>query len=372
MNQRERIRLGIIGLGVISQAVHLPNLRRLTDLFEIRHVCDLSAQLAATIGSEAGASVRYGTDAAELIADPEVDAVLICTPGAHSELARRALEAGKHVLAEKPYAYDGEVARDDARFAASRGLVLQVGYMKMYEPVLPAARRALQEIGPVHLARMTVLHPSDERQLAGLSLRSFGDADPAALAAATAANRAEVAAVLSGTPRADPVLFRNVLHGSVCHQMSVLRALFPELVDAITVTHARREPVPARTDEPPKLQVLGAVGDQTQWSLSWNWLTDFPAYQEYLEVYGGRGSLRVDFPGPYEPGRPASLTTTVGSAEGARTSGVRPGPPDAFELELRAFAAAVADGASVLSDAYGAAVDADVLGMLAWILPDPD
>jgi len=353
------IRLGIVGLGLIAQSVHLPNLAALRERFEIVHVCDLSAGLAASIAEDLG-GVRHGTDAERLVTDSDVDAVLICTPGAHSALARTALEAGKHVFAEKPYAYDPAVAARDAAYAEEHGLVLQVGYMKMYEPAVSEARARLAELGTVRVVRMTVLHPSDERQTTGLALKRFDDVAPARLEEALAANRSEVAEALEPFPGVDPVLFRNVLHGSVCHQASVLRALFPD--GSPTLVAVDEDAPGSERVEPPKLQVLGRVADGVQWSLSWNWLTDYPAYSEWVEIYGDRGSMTIRFPGPYDGPASAELTVAAVAADGGvDTATWRPAGPTAFERELREFWESIRTGAAVRSDARGAAADARLL-----------
>lgn len=360
------IGLGLIGLGLITQTVHLPNLARMTDLYDVVNVCDLSSRWAQKLAHRLGPRVRHSQAADELLADDRVEAVLICTPGAHSALAGRAMAAGKHVFAEKPYAYDPTVAAADARSATDAGLVLQVGYMKMYEPAITEARSAFDRIGPLHAVRMTVLHPSDARQVRGIHHEVT--APPAELvAAATAENRAEVAAALGDDPTIDPVLFRNVLHGSLCHQTAVLRALFPGEVASVAFAQrdrARRGDaggeVP-RAGEPPKLQIGGRIGDGVQWCVSWNWLTDYPEYEEYVEILGSRGQVRLDFPAPYGGSRTASSTVKRSTPDGVEVRTWRPDGPSAFELELRAFWESVRQGAPVLSDARGAAQDARLL-----------
>lgn len=360
------IRLGIIGLGLITQSVHLPSLLGpLRRQFRVVNVCDLSPDLASAIGAELG--VRHGSDAAVVIADPDVDAVLICTPGAHSVIARQALEAGKHVFAEKPYSYDPEIAERDAAYARDQGLVLQVGYMKMYEPAIAEARARMEEIGPLRLVRMTVLHPSDERQTEDLPIKRFSDVPQATLDAARAQNQAEVKAAISNQPGVDPVLFRNVLHGSVCHQTAVLRALFPDASSTALMAHQDR-PGPER-DEPPKLQVVGRIENGPDWSLSWNWLTHFPEYQEWVEIYGDRGSLRIDLPPPYKKGQLATLTTTIVGPRGETLveRWERMGS-NAFARELEAFGVSISSGANILSDAIGAGQDAQLLRDIAALL----
>src|SRR5437868_7801436 len=149
------MRLGVIGLGLIAQAVHLQNLQSLRELYELVHVCDLSPTLAAQVAAEYGGPVRHSTDPADVLADPEVEAVLLLTPGTHADLTRRALLAGKHVLAEKPFAPTAEEALELDALAAHLDLVLQVAYMKMYDPIMARAAAELAGIGTPRVVRVT-------------------------------------------------------------------------------------------------------------------------------------------------------------------------------------------------------------------------
>ncbi|MPY72501.1 MAG: gfo/Idh/MocA family oxidoreductase, partial [Alphaproteobacteria bacterium] len=104
MTDTTPLHIGVVGLGLISQTVHLQNLHQARERLPLAHVCDLSPSLAAQVAADWGVP-RWSTDVAELLADPCVDAVLLATPGSHAQLARQALSAGKHVLAEKPFAH---------------------------------------------------------------------------------------------------------------------------------------------------------------------------------------------------------------------------------------------------------------------------
>jgi predicted dehydrogenase len=333
----------------------------MTDRFDVTRICDLSAEVAAHIGSEL--CVAHSTEAADVINDPEVDAVMVCTPGAHSTLARQALEAGKHVFAEKPYAYDPDTAECDARFAAEHGLVLQVGYMKVFEPAVGAARAVLDRIGRVRRVRMTVLHPCDERQTKDLVVLRGSDVDAERLACSRRENQSEVGSALKGHPGVDPVLFRNVLHGSVCHQVAVLRALFPDAATSVDIV--LQDAPGSKRSEPPRLEILGRLGDTAMWNIDWNWLTDYPEYREWAEIWGDRGSITIDFPAPYAPNVSAVATMRVTTEMGVRTEVIEPIGPSAFARELRAFAHSVLDGAPVECDALAAARDARVLRDIA-------
>jgi xylose dehydrogenase (NAD/NADP) len=84
----------------------------------------------------------------ELLADPEVDAVYVALPnGMHHAWTMRALEAGKHVLCEKPYTRHAHEAEEAFDLAAARRLVLAEGFMWRHNPQTQLFRDALQEIG---------------------------------------------------------------------------------------------------------------------------------------------------------------------------------------------------------------------------------
>lgn len=93
----------------------------------------------------------------QLLADPEVEAVLIATPLVlHGPMTLQALDAGKHVLTEKTMAYSVDECVQMVEKAKSLGLVLQVGHMKFYNPLYWDAYRMIKEglLGNVYHARM--------------------------------------------------------------------------------------------------------------------------------------------------------------------------------------------------------------------------
>lgn len=157
--------LAIIGAGTISQSVHLTSLRRAG--FEVAVVCDLSPSRAEEVARGVGA--RGVSDPAEAFAS-DVDAVLIATPGSHARLAADAIRADKHVLAEKPLAFTVREVEELEALAAEHGVVAQVGYMKMFDPLLETAVSEYRELRDVRLVRVTVMHPADEPQVSHLRM----------------------------------------------------------------------------------------------------------------------------------------------------------------------------------------------------------
>jgi polar amino acid transport system substrate-binding protein len=109
------------------------------------------AAVATSTGLSAGhAAEKHGfaaatTDAEALIADPDIDTVVIATRhDTHADYARRALEAGKHVFVEKPLALSLDELSDVAAAAEGAGGVLTVGFNRRFAPLLIEAKRALE------------------------------------------------------------------------------------------------------------------------------------------------------------------------------------------------------------------------------------
>jgi predicted dehydrogenase len=347
----------VIGLGLIAQTTHLPNLLALPDHFAVTHVCDLSRALADVVARDLPDRPAASTDPHALLSDPAVDAVLIATPGAHATEALDALHAGKHVLAEKPLCTT--VAEADALTAAAGapGLVLQVGYMKMHEPLMARAREALDAIGRPQVVRVTVQHPAHDRQIAHLHVRRFTDVDPAATLRAESYEDERVVEALGDVPAGVARLYRGLLLGSVVHQCSVLRALGVGLPREIPFAWAWPWDPSVAGAEPPSLHAVGPLPGGAVLELSWNSLADYPRYVEEIAVFGSRGHVRLDLPSPYHAAdRAELLVSRVDGSTHAETRH-RSTQPDGMMRQLIAFHESVANGAPVRSDVAGARDD---------------
>lgn len=148
--------IAMVGCGQIAKA-HMKAIAacgqaRLT--WCVDNVSDRAEQAAAEYGASG-----HTTDLASALGSPDVDAVVLCLPhDLHLPFTRQALEAGKHVLVEKPMALDAEEAEAmvDAATAADRNLM--VGQSTRFTPSHQAAKQLLDEgrIGtPLNVARQT-------------------------------------------------------------------------------------------------------------------------------------------------------------------------------------------------------------------------
>jgi predicted dehydrogenase len=143
-----------IGLAVIGAGYWGPNLVRTTlatpDL-RLQWLCDLNVERAqAVLG--AASTVRVTSSVEEVLADPEVAAVAIATPAAsHFDLVRAALEAGKHVLVEKPLTASVAEGRKLADLARESDRVLMCDHTYCYTPAVQHIRKLIRggEIGEI-------------------------------------------------------------------------------------------------------------------------------------------------------------------------------------------------------------------------------
>jgi predicted dehydrogenase len=123
-------RVAVAGLGYWG-----PNLaRNFDDLAELAWLCDLSEEQRTRFAARYP-QARVTGDFDDVLADETVDAVVVATPvPTHAELSKRALEAGKHVLVEKPPAMRGTDMEELVRIAQERRLVLMPGHLLLYHP----------------------------------------------------------------------------------------------------------------------------------------------------------------------------------------------------------------------------------------------
>ena len=109
-------------------------LRNFAELAELRWICDLDDARLQQFAPRYP-SARATTSIDDVLDDDELDAVVVATPvPTHYELAKRVLDAGKHVFVEKPPAMRGAEMEELCELAEERGLVLMPGHLLLYHP----------------------------------------------------------------------------------------------------------------------------------------------------------------------------------------------------------------------------------------------
>ncbi len=143
------VRIAVIGVGWWGTCGHLAPLSE-------DPLAEVVAVYSRTLAKARAQAERYGVprwynDVDQLLDECELDAVIVATtPNVHYEHARRALERGLHTLVEKPFTLSAQHARDLARIAEERNLLLSVAHPYLFNRTIHRARELVRErVGPI-------------------------------------------------------------------------------------------------------------------------------------------------------------------------------------------------------------------------------
>ena len=300
------VKVGVLGTGMIG-TLHARRLAHAVVGASVAAVFDVATERAATLADEVGATAAGSWT--ELVENPEVDAVLIASPGdLHVEQVLACLAAGKPVLCEKPLATSADDALKvvEAEVAAGRRLV-QVGFMRRYDAGFRDVKAAIDS----------------------------GAIGEPLLAHAVHRNRT--------VP--DTFVGEMSLTDSLVHEFDTFRWLFGQEITATTVVKVRQSPVGAAHLRDPQIVLLelanGAVVDAE------SFVNCQYGYDVRCEIVGSQGTVSLDNP-----------RTTVLLNDGRRGEAV---PPDwgvrfgqAYQDELQAWVSALAGGATLTPGAADA------------------
>ena len=151
----KKLRVGVVGCGGIANAKHLPAMKK-NGNFEIVAFCDLIEEKALKAKEE------YGTEDALVCTDykevlkQDVEAVYVLTPNsAHAPISIAALDAGKHVMCEKPMAKTYAEAKAMVEAAERSGKILTIGYQSRYRADSAYLKRACEngDLGEIYYAK---------------------------------------------------------------------------------------------------------------------------------------------------------------------------------------------------------------------------
>ncbi|HUY27482.1 MAG TPA: Gfo/Idh/MocA family oxidoreductase [Candidatus Binataceae bacterium] len=159
-----QVRVGLIGAGLIGQT-HSMMLRKVADFTDgsarITAIADVSPDAAQTLAAR-WPGARALSSAAEIIDDPEIDAVWICTPTAmHREACVAAAQAGKHVFCEKPLAMNAAEAAAMMHALEANQVQSQVGLVLRFSPVYTVIRAMVREPEAGRLIAITLRDDQD-------------------------------------------------------------------------------------------------------------------------------------------------------------------------------------------------------------------
>jgi predicted dehydrogenase len=212
-NER-RLRIGVLGAGPIAQSAHFESAAKARNA-ELFAICDVADDLCQRMAVVHGASKTFN-DYAKMLADPDVEAVIVATADAfHVAATRQALAAGKHVLCEKPLGVTVEEVEALRPVVASSGKVLQVGHMKRFDAGLQSAK-AFIDIEMGAMAAIKAWYCDSTHRYANTDA-----IQPLIVASAQARKPAQ-------NPKADLRRYYMLAHG--CHLIDTARYLAGDIV----------------------------------------------------------------------------------------------------------------------------------------------
>jgi predicted dehydrogenase len=151
---KKTLRIGLVGVGAAAQINHIPALKK-TEGVEIVALCDRDPEKAARVAQKFGiprAHQRFD----DLLADEEIDAVDLCTPNfLHAPMATAALEAGKHVLCERPLARSASEAEAMAKAAKKADRTLMCAVQHRFRPDAQLLKKFVEkgDLGEIFFAK---------------------------------------------------------------------------------------------------------------------------------------------------------------------------------------------------------------------------
>lgn len=148
LNQKpEIIRLGIIGSGGFVKGIHLPNIKKMPELFDVIGIASRTGATACLVAKRFGIPIAT-SDYSLLLEDPNINAVLIATRHAsHAQIVLDSLDAGKHVFVEKPMCITNEEGQTILKKVQETGLLLRVGFNRRFSPYLIKMRETIGRQG---------------------------------------------------------------------------------------------------------------------------------------------------------------------------------------------------------------------------------
>lgn len=354
-----RLRTGLLGAGLVGQAAHAFYLWEERERFEFVALADASAAVREAVGTRYGIDERH-TDLAGMLGCG-LEALVIAAPDPfHPSLTAAALNAGLHVMCEKPLALTLAGCDEIAAARDRAGRVLQVAYMKRYDP---AYRRALEllpaRVEDVKLISVEVNDPDQEPFVAHLPMTTPEDL-PEPLRQQTRKLARVQLAEAAGQPLADSEAraLANGFLSALVHDVAIVHGMLAHLGVEMPAEADRG----AIFDDGRGVQLGFSLPGGGLVSMTHLNLPGVPDYTERVTVYGADRIVELTFPSPYLRHQPTRLTLrTPGTNRELQTSEYRVSYEEAFREELRAFHRAAIGLAPVETTVEQARRDIEVL-----------
>jgi predicted dehydrogenase len=301
-----KLKVGVVGCGLVAQIMHLHFLNELSDLFELHALCDVSAGVLAACATKYRV-IRTVSDWRALIAEP-IDVVFVLSSGSHAPIAIAAAEAGLHVFVEKPMCFSVAEGRAMIAAAEAAGTVLMVGYNKRYDP---AYQRALQErsaMNDLRLIRITTLESPFQPYVQQYPLVAASDI-PAELVSQLRADTRERLQAAVGDDDLSMRIYHLILLDSMVHEFNTMRGIMGE-PDVLEFADVQMNGV----------NLVLRFGE-TRCVMSWVDLPGIARYQMEFAFYSPSRRMTLSFPSPFVRNLPTLLSLEGGEDGSIRSWG---------------------------------------------------
>jgi predicted dehydrogenase len=353
----DRKRVGVIGAGLIAQAMHLPHLALLRDRFDVCVVADPSRSVRERVGDRFGVPARVAT-AEEAIGHPGLDAIVVCSPNAaHAGTVLAGLDAGLHVLCEKPLAITLE---DVDAIAAARdraGRVVQVAYNNRFDL---AYERLLDELpaSTAGLRYLSVLvHDPELGPYFGPDDLARGSDVPAAVIERGRADEADQVRRAVGRADVDAVTaFSGGFLGSLVHQVNMVHGMLERMGEPLPAAVVGGDAWAGGT------ALTGSVrlANGARWDSAWIQLTALSEYDERIGLYFEDSVRTLRIPSPWLRQAPTAYTVTA-TGPGGREARAFDSYAEAYQRELVHFHACMLGAEECRTPPEQARIDQQVL-----------
>jgi hypothetical protein len=350
------VRVGVVGGGLIAQAMHLPNLHQLDERFALAALAEPSQAVRERLAARYGIPAAY-RDHRELLEREGLDAVVVCSPNAtHARVVLDALDAGLHVFVEKPLCIT--IADADAIVDARNktGKVVQVGYMKRFDPAVERLYADLPaDAGGLRYVRVVVNDPE--------FVPYFGPEDilrgevPAEVVEETRRLEREQLEEAVGRADRDAVTaFSDGYLGSLVHDVNLVQGALERMgmVTPAPVADA------AWWAGGRSLTASVQLPQGVRWDSAWIQLMDQRDYRESVALFFADSIRTLEFPSPWLRQSPTRYERSGGNGA-ARVATSFESAEEAFVRELVHFHDCVTSGLPCRTPPEQARVDIALL-----------
>jgi predicted dehydrogenase len=301
-----RLRVGVIGCGLIAQVMHLHYLRELADRFEIAAVCDVAEEVRSACAREYGVAEQFASW--QELLTRRLDAVLVLTSGSHAPIAVAAAKAGIHALVEKPMCFSVAEGHAMVEAAEAAGTVLMVGYNKRYDPAYARLLEETRTLADLRLVRITTLESPIDPYVQQYNLRRGGPLPESLSRAFRDDDEARITAALGDADSLSRWAYRSVLLDSLVHEFNAMRGVLGE-PDSLEFADIRQTGLTA-------VFKYGAA----QCILAWVDLPDIARYSMEFAFYSPERRVTLAFPSPFLRSMPTLLISEDGQPRSPRAS----------------------------------------------------